>query len=412
MKELNKIVERIGSLPPLIEANVDFPIRVCFVSHSAEVTGGAECSLLDMLDGFDKTCVSPFVLLPGEGPLCGALKARNVPIKIIPNVGPTKVYGIRNQILVWKFNTLAALRMSQFFREKNIQIVHINCFVHCAGMDGAKLAGIPYICHIREMVREHQEIIFQNERVQNRRLKNADFAIYISQCVKEKYARVAPRTPYAVLHDGISIEKNYAKHNLLFQAPQCRLLMVGNFSEGKGQIEAIRAAEFLVNWGLDIHLTFVGGGDPEYRKTCVQEIARLKLNGYCTLLDFTDELRALRGENDIVLVCSRYEALGRVTIEGMLAGCLVVGANTGATLELLGDGTRGFLYNHGNPENLAEVIQYALQHVDEANAIAEAGQTWALKHFDHRNYAREIVSIYKEILKRSLRYQDPAGRVL
>lgn len=75
---------------------------------------------------------------------------------------------------------------------------------------------------------------------------------------------------------------------------------------------------------------------------------------------------------DIVFMCSQFEAFGRVTVEGMLSGALVIGADTGGTAEILQDGKTGYLYRQGDAESLCSVIQKAVQNRDAAAAVAAA----------------------------------------
>ena len=52
------------------------------------------------------------------------------------------------------------------------------------------------------------------------------------------------------------------------------------------------------------------------------------------------------------------EALGRVTLEAMLAVNMVIGTYTGGTLELIGENQeRGYLYKQGNYRDLAKVMK-------------------------------------------------------
>ena len=51
---------------------------------------------------------------------------------------------------------------------------------------------------------------------------------------------------------------------------------------------------------------------------------------------------------DIALVASCSEAFGRVTVEAMLAGMLVIGADVAGTSELICDGVNGILYEDDN----------------------------------------------------------------
>ena len=96
----------------------------------------------------------------------------------------------------------------------------------------------------------------------------------------------------------------------------------------------------------------------------------------------------------------KFEAYGRVTIEGQLSGCLVIGVNSGGTLELIKDGETGYLYEGGSPEALAERIKRAVRDPAESQRIARRGQEYALRTYTKERHLREILDIYEEVLER------------
>ena len=51
---------------------------------------------------------------------------------------------------------------------------------------------------------------------------------------------------------------------------------------------------------------------------------------------------------DVILVCSQWEAFGRITVEAMLTGKAVIASANGGTTELIKDGENGLLYTYGN----------------------------------------------------------------
>ena len=97
---------------------------------------------------------------------------------------------------------------------------------------------------------------------------------------------------------------------------------------------------------------------------------------------------------NVVLVCSRNEAFGRVTVEGMLAGRPVVGARCAATAELIEDGVNGFLYAHGNAKDLAEKIHFLYDHPDIANDTGSTAQAWADKTFSKERYRADLAALF------------------
>ena len=72
-------------------------------------------------------------------------------------------------------------------------------------------------------------------------------------------------------------------------------------------------------------------------------------------------LPLIRGA-DVLLMCSRYDAFGRVTVEAMKLGKPVIGAKSGGTTELISEGFNGLLYTSGDHMELTGKIRYMYDH--------------------------------------------------
>jgi glycosyltransferase involved in cell wall biosynthesis len=101
---------------------------------------------------------------------------------------------------------------------------------------------------------------------------------------------------------------------------------------------------------------------------------------------------------NVVLVCSRCEAFGRVTVEGMLAGKPVIGSRCGGTAELLMDGFNGFGYTPGDADDLAEKIQHLRAHPADAAVMGENAATWAAAQFNLDRYGEEMWSYLQPLI--------------
>src|SRR5699024_8924720 len=97
----------------------------------------------------------------------------------------------------------------------------------------------------------------------------------------------------------------------------------------------------------------------------------------------------------------KAEAFGRVTVEAMLAGALVIGANTEGTAELI-DGKYGLLYNQGDFMSLFQKIKYAIDNQEEMKEIASLSKRYALQNFTATINCNNICKIYKELLNELL----------
>ena len=101
-------------------------------------------------------------------------------------------------------------------------------------------------------------------------------------------------------------------------------------------------------------------------------------------------------------MCSRDEAMGRVTVEAMASGLPVIGHARGGTPELVRDGITGFLYTDG-AEALAARMLELVGDLSRAKRMGRGGAEEASKRFTVEGYASEVLAVYRSVLSRPLR---------
>ena len=125
---------------------------------------------------------------------------------------------------------------------------------------------------------------------------------------------------------------------------------------------------------------------------------RLNVEDQIVFLGQVDDMNELYKASDIFCMCSNCEAFGRVTVEAMLAGNLIIGANSGGTPEILGNGEYGLLFESNSYKDLACKIQYAIENSSQMRNLAVEGREHAVKYFDAKLNAEKIYSLYRSIL--------------
>ena len=177
-------------------------------------------------------------------------------------------------------------------------------------------------------------------------------------------------------------------------------MLVGRFRESKGQAVAIRAFTQVAARHPAARLLLVGGagqtGDQDYFDRCralASELAvadRIEFWGY-----IPDPERAFL-EADVALMCSRNEAMGRVTAEAMSACRPVIGFDSGGTSELIDPERTGLLYRGGADALAACMARYA-----EAPELAwqhgEAAWHVARRRHSTEAYAAQIYEVLRGV---------------
>jgi len=102
---------------------------------------------------------------------------------------------------------------------------------------------------------------------------------------------------------------------------------------------------------------------------------------------------------DVVVIPRRFaEPLGRVAIEAMAAGCVVVAANHGGLAEIIDDGVNGLLFEPGNARRLASKIQFLLNNPHHLRPLSERGREIALTRYSPNRHAQTVQQVYRQLV--------------
>ncbi len=393
------ILQFIGS-----EGKILLIMRILYIANDCSLFGGANNSLIDMVCAVKKCGHEPVVLAWNENDLTRELTRLGIP-SIIFQFDPTALPiddfpGLFLRIKIMLHNFKQVYRSRKIIRDLAPDIIHSNASNIDFGALLSRYHHIPHIWHVREVLKDDVGLQCIFPGFDKRLFKKASRAIIISDFVKNKSIFKNDRTH--VIMNGLNVSKYQIDRKDLFERNgSMRILFVGVLRPAKGPMDAVLAIKAMKEkYGVsDVSLRFVGASESDHRAQ-LEEVSRKNgLTDNIEFCDTTNDLTEHRTWSDITLVCSRSEALGRVTIEGMLAGNLVIGADCGATPEIISNGQTGYLYPPEDSEKLADIIYTAYQNPEQSKKIARNGQSFALNNFDNMIYAKKIISIYESVLK-------------
>lgn len=303
-----------------------------------------------------------------------------------------KIVGILKCFLKGIMSFSSALYLALKLKKEHYNIVYTNTSTINIGYWISFLLKIKHIWHFREFGYEDQDSLRLFEKSFRKKAKQADVVITISNILNKYYKSKFGLENTIMLYDDLS--KTYRNYRIKRDDNNINILVTGTFSEGKGQLIAIKAVELLNN--EKIHLYLAGKINTYAKKLNEYVIKRnVKHIHFCGLVHNMNELRS---KMDFSIVCSRSEAFGRTIIEDMLSEILVIAAEKGSIHELIENNKNGLLYNYGDEKNLAQVINYAINLGCEKEKIIKSGLEFA-ENFIHENTAKQIRALLLNILE-------------
>lgn len=386
-------------------------MKLLVIAHESEFVGGANRALFAILKYWkDNNIDIKFdVLLPcNHGRCIDELVNLNIKYYVVKYY---KVFtelksdykDILRKINVYRkyvYNIYAANKISKKLIGNNYDAVYSNTRMTSMGEYIAEFLHIPHVIHIREFGNENTYWgPFDLKNIYKKSCK----IILISYALSEYVKKYISEDRLVISHDGVVYKGTLKLNNHI----GFNLLLTGRITSVKSQKEAILALAELKKRGIsnNIFLHFAGSVSQnskyakQYYDLIVKLICEYNLEKQVVFHGEVKDMEKLRQDMDVELMCAERETFGWVTVEGMRSGLLVIGANTGATPEIISDMKTGILYRQGNAIDLADKIEWIIRNPEEAEIIRKNGKKFSDEHFTIKNNALEIYNTLKECIQ-------------
>jgi glycosyltransferase involved in cell wall biosynthesis len=346
-----------------INPSQESPVRVLLVSHRSRLYG-AERSLSDLAYGLlSRDNIRPLVLLPSSGPLADQLKARGIPYKIIPKYQPWISASFFRRVMLllprWLWNRYSLYAGMRVIRKKRISLVYVNTISSPYGYYLARKSSLPFVWHVREFVEEDMQHKFDfGFGHVCKALGKANAVIFKSNAVADKYKLCAKPKSSSVIYNGFDFNGIRPREERLPSLDiGIKLVIAGSIQPGKGQIDAIMASSVLIDKGYKLQLDVIGKGKKDYERYLRRRIRSMGIENNVSWIGRVKDVSGYFCDADAVLVCSRSEAFGRVSVEALALGVPVIASRSGGSIEVMIENEIGLLYEPGDFNDLADKIQ-------------------------------------------------------
>ncbi len=379
-------------------------IKILFVSHEYSI-GGSTLSLVSLIQGlrnYDETDIR--VLLPykrGE---------QRIAFKVFENYGIcykeifyrknfksiSEKYSLKYHIFDL-LNYLAVKTIQKYIQKEKFDVVCSNSTGVDVGARAAKLAKIPHIYYVRETMEYDFSFEYRNKKRMKSLLEASKYIIFISKAVEEYYTTRFRLQNTIQFYNGFILQDYYIEEHDILKEEKVSFVQVGIFSDGKGTLNTIELLHRLnkngiSNWTME----FVGKGTESYIQKMRRLIAKYHLETQIFIGEFCMDMKSKLSHKDILIMNSVAEGFGRVTVEGMLAGCLVMGRYTGGTTEIIIDRINGIAFK--KETEFLNAVQEINDDKDKFRKLAKDGQKYARGKFDCVNTAKNFIEVVKECL--------------
>ena len=384
-------------------------MNLLYFTHEREY-GGSSRALIALLKELKKNSENNiYVVVPfKDAKIVQELKKMNINV-IVRFYSwwqvPVNVSKIKKMLfkIAYLFNYFSEKKLIRKIKKLDIDIIHSNTSVIDIGAKIANNLNIPHVWHFREFRDNNLEFIKNEKESYEYISKFGGNIIFISKAIVEFYKTKIKNDNFELIYDGVS--NKFIIKNKIYKEKHddVKFLLAGTLQKSKGQHLAVEAMGILKEAGYKNVKLYLAGGDTTkfstYLKTIIE---KYDISESVEYLGFVEDIKDLRRKMDVELICSESEAFGLVTVEGMLAGNLMIGSNSGATTEIIEDKVTGILYKCNDEKDLANKMKLVIDNQELIKEIGTKGQKYAIEEFSAEKNATLVLEYYNKILKEKI----------
>jgi glycosyltransferase involved in cell wall biosynthesis len=384
-------------------------VNIVFITHDISLYG-ANRSMISLIEGLKSQNINAYVIIPDHGIIESELKEKNIEytvIKIQWWMSNDKKTGFK--YINYKYRALKRLIRNILIIPKLIKqikywktdIIYSNSSLIFIGIMLAKIMRLPHIWHLREFGKLDFGLNFDwGHSLSKYIINKSDIIIAISESIKNYYSTRKNLHKFFIVYNGIATEREFIEirtrvqkykkkepHNFTFG-------FLGRINFSKGYQEALRALAIVVKKYPDVKLIIAGDGDIDNAKNLSKDLG---IMGNVVLAGLVNDTSDIYLNVDATLMCSRYEALGRVTIESMMYMRPVIGYDQAGTSEIIKNNITGLLYN-GDHHDLANKMIRLIEDRELADSFVDNAWIDAYNRFTIEESASKIFLILQNIL--------------
>ena len=336
---------------------------------------GAERSLLDLLDGFQRVGVNVVVTLPCavNASYIEAVLARSQKLVILPYSW-------------WKAGRDGcAATITEFrnlLRKHNTRALYTNTSVLDEPLAAARAEGVPAVMHVRELPQWDESLCRVLQASPGEWLERIKASADMHVVNSTTSARAIGQQDSIVVPNIVNLQA-FQNARARRQADETcvTVALISSNLPKKGLADFLSLAQRLAERAPYIQCV-IFGPDNTHIQSLKEEISSGRVSGNIRLAGYTATPDIALAQSDIIVNLSHFqESFGRTVLEAMAAEKPVVAYEWGALPELIENGNTGFLVPIGDIDKVAECVIALSEDRELRQSMGEAGYQTAARRY-------------------------------
>jgi glycosyltransferase involved in cell wall biosynthesis len=377
-------------------------IRIAFCHYTADICGGSDRSLYDIVTHLPRDRFTPSMILKRGDPMAHAYRKHGIEVIEVRLVSPRRAMDLSKHINYAANYFPSVMRVRRAILDLDADIVHVNTLYNLVGPLAARLACRPLVWHVREILHGSRAAAAMLRLVP----MMAERAVAISPAVADTLKSCGDRLrmiPNGVDLSDYDVEPDTAAVRREFNlAPgQPVVTVIGRLEPWKGQHILIEAVKGIAAAIPDVRAFVVGGpavNKPRYAEGLRARCAELDISDRVTFTGIrTDIPELLATSSVLVLPTVTPEPFGRTIIEAMAARRAVIATNMGGPLETVVDGVTGFLVPPNDAAAIAAKAIDLLRDNELRARMGRNGRERAMEKYSLQRLVGDMGRLFDEV---------------
>lgn len=405
------------------------PVRVLFVLNAPG--GGATQGILELLKKLPRAQYEGYVIVPSEPD--ARQRALFEQLAVGWQVVPMSWWSQREhlppwwRILGWSRRTLQTLlhgkpvaQLVKIIRSWDIDIVYSGTSLTLDGALAARVCRRPHLWHIKETIGKAGRVHFPLPHGWLVRFMAGISAkiIVMTRYIGQAFEGSKAQAKVQVIYDGVELDSfageikgNELRETLGVATDEVLIAMSASLSAvWKQHGVFIEMAALLAD--RFPHVRFAAfGPEPKqtgrrlydgpwyYYQKLKSRVRTLGLESRFIWAGFHADIPQIMDAIDILVHPCDIEPFGRIAIEAMAAGTVVVGPQAGGIAESVVDEETGLLVAPHDPKAFAEAVAQLIVDKSLRLQMGQAGKKRVKTDFSLERHVREIVALFDEVVK-------------
>ena len=269
---------------------------------------------------------------------------------------------------------------------------------HLWGRYAGLLAKVPHLVHVEHNTRER----YTRWRLAQTRwlAKRTDRIVGCSEGVRRVLLEMGmPPARTIAIPNGVRLQPFADAEAQPFAQRIPGIVMVARFSRQKDHATLLRAVALLRERGLAPPLLFAGGGKDLHRSPLEKLADELGIAAQVQFLGVVRDVPQRLMAHQLCVLSTHYEGMPLALLEGMAAGCAVVGSAVPGVREVLDDGVDGLLVAEADAPALADALERVLRDPPFGARLAAAARRAAAEKYSRERMNRRYEELFLSLAR-------------